>query len=242
VLSRIQSSLRENVRAGAATQVGPFLIRFDADTDHPFRNYAIPDDGARPTAAEVAELVAAFVDRQRKPRLEYLAPLPAVDAALAAAGFTVDVRLPLLVLDELQAPATPADVRMQAVSTENELREAALVQNIAYEGRPVADADVRRLQGTVARGGTVVLAWHGSTPAGSGLHTAPQDGLVQLAAIGVRPEFRRRGIASAVTAELSRLALAAGHTPYLEAESHNEQRLYQPLGYRTIGEMIAISR
>lgn len=242
MLNRIQSALRENIRAGAV-QVGPFLIRFDADTDHPFRNYAIPDEGARPTAAEVADLVAAFVDRQRKPRLEYLAPLPAVDEPLATADFTVDVRLPLLVLDQLQAPATPADVTLRAVSTDDELRDAALVQNIAYgEGADVSEADVRRLQRTNTRGGLVVLAWHGTTPAGSGLFTAPQDGLVQLAAVGVRPEFRRQGIATAVTAELSRLALAAGYTPYLEAESANEQRLYQPLGYRTIGEMIAISR
>lgn len=242
MLHNIQSSLRENVRAGAR-QVGPFLVTFDADTDSPFRNYAVPDDGAAPTAAEVAELIAVFERAQRKPRLEYVAPAPAVDAALDAAGFTVDIRLPLLVLEELRVPAISSDVRFAAVTSDEDLRATALVQNIAY-GAPaeVSDADVARLRQNNERGGRVVLGWHGETPAGAGLYTGPQFGLVQLAAVGVLPEFRRRRIASGVTAELTRLALADGHAPYLEAESENEKHVYEPLGYHAIGEMITISR
>jgi len=48
--------------------VGPFLAAFDADDDSPFRNYAIPDEGSRPTPAEVEALRRAFARRHRLPR------------------------------------------------------------------------------------------------------------------------------------------------------------------------------
>jgi len=62
-----------------------------------FRNYAIPDDGAKPTAAQFAELVAVFTGRSRTPRLEYLPGLcPEVEPALLAAGFVPEGRLPVM--------------------------------------------------------------------------------------------------------------------------------------------------
>lgn len=243
MLSKIQSSLRENIR-DTAQRVGPFLIHFDEHSDHPFRNYAIPDDGARPSAAELADLVTAFAGRNRKPRLEYLFPAPAVDTALAEAGFTVDLRLPLMTLrgGEPRIPVTPDEVTVTEAATDEDLRAAALVQNIAYGvGATVADADLDRLRSTRNEGGTVVLARHAGTPAGAGLHTPPRAGLAQIAAVAVLPEYRRRGIASSVGAELSRRVLAAGAAPYLETETQNEQRLYARLGYSAIGELIAIS-
>jgi predicted GNAT family acetyltransferase len=57
----------------------------------------------------------------------------------------------------------------------------------------------------------------------------------------VIPEHRRRGIASAVGAALTRAVFAAGAIPYLQTETRNEQRLYGRLGYRAIGELIAAS-
>ncbi|OZM73367.1 GNAT family N-acetyltransferase [Amycolatopsis antarctica] len=241
--SDIQSALRASVSRDAQ-RAGPFLIHFDADDGHPFRNYAIPDDGARPSAADVADLVAAFIARGRMPRLEYVRPAPAVDAALAEAGFTVDLRLPLMTLPPggLRVPDPPAGVTVTVAAADADLRAAALVQNIAYGGPPeVTAADVTRLRSTGTGGGTVVLARCHGVAAGAGLCTPPSGGLSQLAAVAVLPAFRRRGIASAVGADLSRRVLNAGATPYLETESVNENRLYGRIGYVTIGEMIAIS-
>ncbi len=84
---RLHAYLRA-LMASRARGVGPFLVSFDAHDPGPFRNYAVPDDHARPTADEVDRLTASFRDRHRVPRLEYLPDVsPAVEPALRAAGF-----------------------------------------------------------------------------------------------------------------------------------------------------------
>lgn len=46
---QIQSFLRAAiVRRPPAVRIGPFLVSFDDHDDSPFRNYAVPDDGASP--------------------------------------------------------------------------------------------------------------------------------------------------------------------------------------------------
>lgn len=243
MLSEIQSSLRQGISRDAQ-RVGPFLIHFDAHSDHPFRNYAIPDDGERPSSAEVSDLVAAFVARDRQPRLEYVGPVPAVDEALATAGFVTDTRLPLMTTthDELCVPDTPQGVEVGVAISEEELRAAAWVQNIAYSGDDeVTEADVDRLRTTDEENGVVVLARFGGAPAGAGLYTPPCGGLAEIGAVAVLPEYRRRGLASVVSADLSRRVFAAGVVPYLQTETHNEDRLYGRLGYSTVGELMTVS-
>jgi ribosomal protein S18 acetylase RimI-like enzyme len=242
MLLEIQSALRKSI-ANGAQRVGPFLIRFDDHSDNPFINYAIPDDGARPSPADVAALVAAFQRRGRTPRLEYVAPAPAVDEALAAAGFSTDLRLPLMTMagGELVPPARPRDVEIDLVSTDDGLLTVAQVQNVAYrEPSPAGAHDVTRLRARMRAGGGAALARCGHEPAGAGLFTPPRDGLCEIAGIGVLPEFRRLGIASAMVAEMTRLVFAAGATPHLQTESKNERRLYARLGYRTVGEVVAV--
>ena len=61
MLTRIQQYLRAVAPTGReCEQVGPFLATFDPYSDHPYFNYALPDDGAEPTDAEVTGLVAAY--------------------------------------------------------------------------------------------------------------------------------------------------------------------------------------
>lgn len=243
-LSEIQSSLRAGI-AGRASQVGPFLVALDPDTANPYRNYAVPDPDAAPTPAEVDDLVAWFAARQRRPRLEYLAPNPPVDAALAAAGFTVANRLPVMLLvapADLVPPATPAGIDLLLAEDEPRLWSAARVQNIAYGEAEAGEADVRRLRRTVERGGRVALAVDAATGegVGSGLCTAPTEGRSEIAAVGVRPEWRRRGIAAAVTALLCAEVHRLGMRAFLQAEGEAEQRIYRRLGFTDVGELLDV--
>jgi hypothetical protein len=48
-------------------RVGPFVLLLDANDAGPYRNYAVPHDGAEPTPADIDVLIAAFADRERKP-------------------------------------------------------------------------------------------------------------------------------------------------------------------------------
>jgi hypothetical protein len=128
--------------------VGPFLALITPDTDIPGRNYAIPDDGARPTAAEVEALVTFFRSRDRLPRLEYLRPAPAVDAALAAAGFTAAEQYPVLELapTALVKPPAPAGTEIRHATGDPDIAGAADVQQKAYGGPPVSEHDRARLR------------------------------------------------------------------------------------------------
>lgn len=70
-----------------APRVDPFVLLLDAHDAGPYRNYAVPDDGAEPTPADIDALITAFAERKRKPRLEYLTTVcPRVEPALLDPG------------------------------------------------------------------------------------------------------------------------------------------------------------
>ncbi|WP_158840745.1 GNAT family N-acetyltransferase [Saccharothrix deserti] len=242
MLTRIQSALRDAIRADGE-RIGPFLVRFDAHSDNPFMNYAVPDEGVAPTPAEVNALVTAFRQRSRTPRLEYLRPSPLVDAVLEAAGFTVDRLLPMMVVDELTTPPRPVGLTVEAVTSDADLLAVSVVQNTAFGVGGTAGAeDVARQRSLLRDDGVIVLARLDGEPAGAGAYTAPRRGMSQVAGIAVLPSFRRRGVASAVCADLTARVFDSGCTPFLETEPDGKvTRLYGPLGYRTIGESASIT-
>jgi hypothetical protein len=96
---QLQQYVRTTAPRGRDTaQIGPFLATFHPTDPLPYLSYAIPDDDARPGAADVAALVAAYERHDRLPRLEFLpGAAPAVEAALLHAGFVVEARLPAMV-------------------------------------------------------------------------------------------------------------------------------------------------
>lgn len=229
-------------------RVGPFLASFDDHDAGLFRNYAVPDDGVHPTPDQVAELIAAFTGRDRTPRLEYLPDLcPAVEPALVALGFAPERRLPVMTCPPMDAVAPPVngEIELSLATTDEHLRQVAEAQNEAY-GQPETTAhDVARLRRTLDRGGLVALALNTATSrgVGGGLCAPPHGGVSELAAIGVRTPYRRRGIATALTALLTQACPTVGiTTPFLTPAGEVEERLYRYVGYRPVTEMLHISR
>jgi hypothetical protein len=152
------------LRSTGRLRVGGFTVRYDADWSSPYANYAIPDDGAAPTAADLAALVAAFRERDRLPRLEYLpACAPEVEPALLAAGFVVENRAAVMVCtaETLVMPSVPAGIAIRELGADADpdLRRAATVQHLGYGGTgSVPDSQVGWLRGTAGCGGAVALA------------------------------------------------------------------------------------
>ena len=244
----IHAYLRSSVRSREREQIGPFLATFSPHSDNPFLNYAIPDDDANPSPDDVTALIAAYRRRGRKPRLEYLpGAAPNVEGALLAGGFTVEGRLPLMTCmagQERDVPAPPG-IELLVATEEPELFAALAVQDEAYgEPGPLTPAEMERVRGSVEAGSIYVLARDAATgePAGAGLCAIPHGGIAEIAAIGVRPAFRRRGIAAALAARLAREASAAGVTrPFLMAEGAAEERIHARAGFVTTSEMLHIS-
>jgi ribosomal protein S18 acetylase RimI-like enzyme len=229
-------------------RVGPFYARFDPGNPNPFGNYAIPEPGAVPSAADVAALVRAYAERERKPRLEYIAAsAPAVEPALLSAGFVTEDRPALMACPQgAERPfLAPQGMILVWPSSDNDLLAVMAVQREAFgDATPTAPGDLAIMRAAIERGSIVVLAREESTgeAAGAGVCTLIESGVTEIAGIGVRPSFRRRGIASAVTARLTADAFNQGATlAWLTPGDEDAQRIYSRAGFQPIEEMLMIS-
>ncbi|GAA4906251.1 acetyltransferase (GNAT) family protein [Stackebrandtia albiflava] len=234
------------VKGGHSHRIGPFTVRFDPDTDHPFLNYAIPDNEARPTTAEVDALVTAFTTRGLRPRAELLPEAaPAVEAALAAAGLVVEARSPLMTCAPGEAvTAEPAGVRLYRPTRSDEYLDAVTIQYAAFgETDTPGEAEAHaQLAGPAERGAVVVVAAVDDRITGVGLYGAPVDGIAEVAGIAVAPSHQGRGIGAAITGWLTRHAHDAGvHTAWLDPSGDTAQRLYRRAGYRVSGTKLHMS-
>jgi ribosomal protein S18 acetylase RimI-like enzyme len=246
--ARIQAYLRKAASHGRETEpVGPFLCTFTPTNDMVYINYAIPEDGSEPSPTEIAELIAAYQRRERTPRLEYIPLLaPAVEPALLAAGFMVENRTPLMVCPRGSEVVIPPPAGIELVRTQTHGERVALYNSLAeaYEMPPPTEEDVARSHESVVAGGIGLLARDLETgeAAGGGNCTVPMDGTTEVAGIGVRPAYQRRGIAAAVTSRLVTEAFEAGvDLAFLMAAGTDEERIYARAGFKTVGETLHIS-
>jgi GNAT superfamily N-acetyltransferase len=244
--ARIQSYLRSSVGGRRDVErVGPFLATFAPDSEDPFLSYAIPDDGAEPTAADVAALRAAYERRGRVPRLEFLpAVAPGVEPVLLGGGFTVEARLPLMTC----AAGSEVDLRppegidLDLAASDADIAAGGAVAHRAFGGvdepGAIELAHTRRLLDV---GAIAMLARDAASgeAVGWGISTPPLDGTTELVGIAVRDTHRRRGIAGAITARLVREAFARGvTTALLSAGDDGAERVYARAGFESRATML----
>ncbi len=246
-LSRIQAALRSAASRHRETRhPGPFLVTVTLENENPYLNYGIPADGATPTPEDVAQLVAAFLELGRKPRLEYIPDLaPAVEPSLVAVGFKVESRTPLMVCSEVTNVAVPEGIELVEPTTDEEIHGLMTSLNEAFGiVEPPGDEDVARQRRRLSEGWIAILARDiaSGRAAGGGYVVAPEEGIAEVAGIGVREAFRCRGIGAAIAGRLTSLALERGtDLPFLMAATEREGRIYSQVGYKTIGEVLHIS-
>jgi predicted GNAT family acetyltransferase len=229
-------------------RVGPFYARFDPSNANPFGNYAIPEPGATPSAADVAALVRAYREQERKPRLEYIAAsAPAVERALLTAGFVAENRPALMacVHGAARHLLPPQGIILVRPSSDDDMLAVSAVQREAFgDPTPAVPADIDNMRAHIQGGAIVVLACQDSTgeAAGAGECTPLERGVTEIVGIGVRRNYRRRGIASAVTVRLARDSFNLGATlAWLTPGDEDAQRIYARAGFQPIGEMLMIS-
>ncbi|WP_445150994.1 GNAT family N-acetyltransferase [Baekduia sp. Peel2402] len=251
---RIQQYLRGAAARGRDVErVGPFLATFNARDAMPYTNYAIPDDGARPTAADVAALVDAYNKRDRLPRLEYLPnAAPDVEAALIAGGFVVEALLPGMVCEPPDVVALPAPdgIVFEVPASDDDWHELDTVQHVAFGVEPSPATAAERAEAAergrerLADGGLTLLARDVETGAvvGGGVATVPGDGVTEIAGIGVSATHRRRGIAGALTASLASAAFAAGiEIVWLTPGDAGAHRVYARAGFTDATTILHVS-
>jgi GNAT superfamily N-acetyltransferase len=244
VLPHIPALIAAYMRAASGrrpgSRIGPFTVGLDAHSDDPMRNYAVPDHGACPGAGDIDALITLFRHSHRVPRLEYIEEdAPRAWPALGAAGFTIERRTPVMIATPATrlTPRSPAGITIRQATSDADLAAAATVQHHAYQlPSPPTPHDIARLTRLTQRGGLVAIAVDESsgTVTGTGLidvaDSRPAVG--ELAAVGVLTAYRRRGIASALSAHLARTAHSQGISlVFLEAEPEEEQ-IYRRTGFK----------
>jgi GNAT superfamily N-acetyltransferase len=239
-VTALQTHIRRAAAAGRATErIGPFLATFSPDSANPFLNYAVPDDGAKPTPADVAGLTAAYRRRDLVPRLEFLAATaPAAEAALLAAGYEVERRIPVMLCPPgaLHEVPPPAGIELVVPESDVDLKGMLTAQFEAF-GDP-GEPDVA---GARENKGVRVYARDARTgePVGGGQATPVVDGTTEVAGIAVREPYRRRGVGAAITAWVTAAVHEQGaHTVFLTPAGVNEQRMYARVGYQAADDML----
>jgi ribosomal protein S18 acetylase RimI-like enzyme len=229
----IMEFVRESRHARDLRHVGPFALLIAEGTKLRYLNYAIPDDGADPSPAEIDALIDAFRQADRMPRLEFLPSLaPALEGRLLEHGFTLEQRLPLMTctMTSLRDLDAPAGIHLAEPHDDTTLRTMAVLQHEAFEDPdPVTDRTVAGLRAGIDRGARAVQA---GVPAG---------GATELVGVAVAPSHRRRGIAAAMVAALTRQAFESGLTAVFLEAAPGADGAYRNAGFRRTSTSVHIS-
>ena len=128
----------------------------------------------------------------------------------------------------------------------DDLCAAAAVQRQAFGDEdgpepPEAEGDRRRARLAAGAGG--FLARLDGVAVAAADFTAPLDGFCELVGIATLPAYRRRGIASALTAKAAAEAFARGvHVAFLGAADECVGRVYERVGFRPFATALAYAR
>jgi predicted N-acetyltransferase YhbS len=236
VAERVQASIRAvNAAERESIVAGPFTLYRNRASDHPYLNYAVPNAGAVEWDG-IDELRAAFAAHGLRPRLEFVAECAAgLEQALAAAGFELQGRYPVMTLpaQDLREVPVPDGVVIARVLEGTDVRALLETAADAFGDDPPTDDQVAAYRG---RGH---LARADGEPAGAAFHSAAAEGVSELGGIGVRERFRRRGIAAALTGASATAAVAGGaQLCFLTPGDDGAERVYARAGFARAGTTI----
>lgn len=238
-IMRLQDFLRSTAAPGREVlELPPFTAFFHRDDPLKYLNYAIPAADSSPTEEEIERLRAAFRERDRLPRLEWIEEAaPRLAAALEAAGFREELRTPLMSCEPAELVLPVVEGATVSPAGEEGLREAANIQRVAFGGRPLADGDA-----LPSRGVGTVLARLGGEPVSAGDWTPVIGGYSEIVGIATAEPWRGRGLAGLVTAAAARAAFEAGAAVcVLSPGNDTAQRVYGRAGFRRVATMLHYS-
>jgi len=232
-------------------ELPPFELFFNPHDPLRFFNYARPTEpiGEVNLDTTFETLRAAFKARHRLPRFEFVAEFaPRLPALLQAAGFAEESRNPLLICTAetlRSAAAVPGleIVMLTADSLVADVCAAGTVQARAFgdaDAPEMAEEEGERQRARLAAGAGGFLARLDGVAVAAADFTVPLDGFTELVGIATLPAYRRRGVASALTAAATAAAFARGvRVAFLSAEDERAGRVYERVGFQPFATALA---
>ena len=245
VLEHIEADTARMLRAEREpVEVGPLLAAFHRTDDMVWRNYAVPigpTDDAAAVRAALPRLREEFAKRRRVLRFEYLAARhPALAEQLQAFGLTLQLTAPLMVCTSTDLrPVAPRGFDLHRLTGDAADSDLADFIRVGKEGfgatlASVETSEIEELRGALRQGRwRCLLARSQGVAVGVGTFCS---GNSELAGVATLPEFRRRGVAAAVSSRLLAEHFAAGGTgAWLSAADEAARALYRKVGFQDAG-------
>ena len=249
-IARLQAYLRHSAQQRYETVSVPFFTLFFHPTDAlTYFNYAIPDEPCSSgLGVSLSVLRDEFATRGRHPRIEFIQEFaPQLACGLRATGFVEEARQQLMVCTaETSRPAREVlGLRMTELTGPSGASEAQDYLTTQRRGFDVhstevaTEGDAEQFLRMIGEGRAFV-GWLKGQPVGVGMYTAPFDGVTEVAGLATLEPFRRRGIATGLTALAVQRAMEQGaEVVCLTAADERVGRVYERVGFVGYATMLA---
>jgi ribosomal protein S18 acetylase RimI-like enzyme len=249
-LRRLESNLQLTVaRDREQVELGAFRAFVSPVSRAYEMSVAVPLEDREDWASSIRRLDAAFELRSRRSRLEFFDALyPNLGPALETAGYVLDLRAPVMVVDPgLFRPCLSEDAaEYHALGPSNDtlidvfLTMQARAFHIQLD---LSDAGWRPTLVDGLRDGSLMAGVNlvGDAVASGGVLLLAA-GSAELAGVGTDPGHRRQGLASDACSRLLSAYFAAGHDLCWLSAGPGAEALYARMGFETVGEQLHYGR
>ncbi|MBX2998581.1 MAG: GNAT family N-acetyltransferase [Caldilineaceae bacterium] len=232
-------------------EVAPFTLYLhltsqDLENSVALLNSAPGDDLQR----ALPRLEQIFANRERRPSIQWIdCQAPTLADDLLNAGYTVGERQPVLFClpEQINPPHNAPLLEYVVLSAESSLEEVEEGWNVNARGFDPDSAlgtpdEIEEFRRSLAhcRAFTARLDGIG---VGAGMFIDLHEGVTELMGIATLKPFRRRGIASALTAYMTNYTFNFGASlTFLVAASPIASRVYRRIGYQVCGYLMSATR
>jgi hypothetical protein len=231
--------------------VPPFTLYLHLSSSALEDNVALPNPSPTEDVNPALErLTLFFENRNRIARIQFLdQQTPELAAYLIAAGYTMDEKLPVLycVPGQLRQPDSVPSLQISVLddrAPDHLLAEGWTLNALGFDAgaKAATPEDVDAFRPMLVRG-RAFSAHLASVGVGAGMFNEPLEGVAELVGITTLHPFRRKGIATTLTASMTAVAFETGATlAFLVAVSPEASRVYMRIGYQFCGHLVTFTK